>query len=193
MAYNPVPTVVTGDLWTASNHNTYIRDNFAAGVPGIIQAKGDLAVGSTVRAAGRLPVGANNLMLMADSSQSLGIKWGENPKILNTPLTNASWDGDSKSIGIYEITATTFNNSIPSDAKALFMSVVVQFPEQRSGRVRVYSGNTNKIQVIDVLAHDLWADEFGSGLVPLFNGKFIIAIASQNLSSIYVNVYGWIF
>ena len=30
MSYSPVPTVVTGDTWTASQHNTYIRDNFAA-------------------------------------------------------------------------------------------------------------------------------------------------------------------
>ena len=29
-SYNAVPTVITGDLWTAAQHNTYIRDNFAA-------------------------------------------------------------------------------------------------------------------------------------------------------------------
>jgi len=29
MTYTPVPTVYTSDTWTASNHNTYIKDNFA--------------------------------------------------------------------------------------------------------------------------------------------------------------------
>lgn len=29
MGYTAVPTVSPGDLWTAANHNTYIRDNFA--------------------------------------------------------------------------------------------------------------------------------------------------------------------
>lgn len=29
MAYSAVPTVATGDLWTAANHNQYIKDNFA--------------------------------------------------------------------------------------------------------------------------------------------------------------------
>jgi len=29
MAYTPVPDVTTGDDWTADNHDTYIRDNFA--------------------------------------------------------------------------------------------------------------------------------------------------------------------
>lgn len=81
MAYNPVPTVTTGDLWTASNHNTYIRDNFAAGVPDIFEAKGDIAVASGANAAGRLPVGSNGQILMADSSRTLGVKWGSMPTI----------------------------------------------------------------------------------------------------------------
>lgn len=29
MSYTAVPTVATGDPWSAANHNTYIRDNFA--------------------------------------------------------------------------------------------------------------------------------------------------------------------
>lgn len=29
MAYNAVPTAATGDLWTAAQHNTYIKDNLA--------------------------------------------------------------------------------------------------------------------------------------------------------------------
>jgi len=40
MSYSPVPTVVTGDTWTASQHNTYIRDNFAAVYNGIIPIGG---------------------------------------------------------------------------------------------------------------------------------------------------------
>jgi len=44
MTYTAVPTKSTGDLWTAANHNTYIKDNFAAGVPDIFTTKGDIAV-----------------------------------------------------------------------------------------------------------------------------------------------------
>ena len=29
MAYSAVPLVATGDLWTAANHNTYLRDNMS--------------------------------------------------------------------------------------------------------------------------------------------------------------------
>lgn len=58
MSYTPVPTYVTGDLFTAANANTYWRDNFAAGVPDIFEAAGDLAVGAGENAAVRLAIGA---------------------------------------------------------------------------------------------------------------------------------------
>ena len=34
MPYNAVPTKSTGDTWTATENNIYLRDNFAASVPG---------------------------------------------------------------------------------------------------------------------------------------------------------------
>lgn len=58
MAYNAVPTAVTGDLWTAANHNTYIKDNFAAGVPDIFTAQGDLTFATGANAASPLAIGA---------------------------------------------------------------------------------------------------------------------------------------
>lgn len=75
MAYLAVPTQSTGYLWSAADHNAYIRDNFAAGVPDIFTTKGDIAAASAADAAGRLGVGTNGQILIADSAQTLGIKW----------------------------------------------------------------------------------------------------------------------
>jgi len=75
MAYNTPPTKNTGDVFTASEFNTYIRDNFAAGVPDIFAAKGDLAAATGPDAATRLAVGTNGQRLAADSAQSAGMKW----------------------------------------------------------------------------------------------------------------------
>jgi hypothetical protein len=83
MAYTAVPTVATGDTWTAANHNTYIRDNFAAGVPDAFTAKGDLFVGTGADAGTRVGVGANGTELVADSSETTGVKW-------TTPAHNAT-------------------------------------------------------------------------------------------------------
>jgi len=75
MAYSVVPTVATGDVWTAAYHNTYIRDNFAAGAPGLFTTKGDLVVATGVNAAGRLAAGPIESILVSDPAAYLGMKW----------------------------------------------------------------------------------------------------------------------
>lgn len=78
MAYTAVPTKSTGELWSAADNNTYIKDNFAAGVPDIFTTKGDLAAATAVNAADRLAVGDDADYLVADSGAgggTVGIKW----------------------------------------------------------------------------------------------------------------------
>jgi hypothetical protein len=75
MAYNTPPTKSDNDVFTASEYNTYIRDNFAAGVPDIFSAKGDIAIATGPNAATRLAVGTNGQRLAADSTQANGVKW----------------------------------------------------------------------------------------------------------------------
>lgn len=45
MTYQTVPTVTTGDMWTASQHNTYVRNNFSELWP--YTAKNQLAYAAT--------------------------------------------------------------------------------------------------------------------------------------------------
>lgn len=89
MSYTAVPTQNIGDEWTAAEHNTYVRDNFAAGIPDIFTTKGDLAAASAADVAGRLGVGANGTSLLADSGETLGMKWaGAGPFIRYTKGTD---------------------------------------------------------------------------------------------------------
>jgi hypothetical protein len=67
MAYNTVPTLVTGDPWSAANANIYWRDNFEAGVPAIINAAGDLVYGTAANAATVLAIGAAKKALKVNS------------------------------------------------------------------------------------------------------------------------------
>lgn len=76
MSYSPVPEVEPGDLWTASQHNQYIKDNFAASVPDIFTTKGDLAAGTGADACERFGVGTDGQTLVADSTQTTGLNWG---------------------------------------------------------------------------------------------------------------------
>lgn len=75
MAYNAVPTVTTGDSWSAANHNTYIRDNFAAGVPDIFTAAGEIPYGTAANTASVLSLGSVGTVLMP-SSDGDAPEWG---------------------------------------------------------------------------------------------------------------------
>jgi len=68
MAYTAVPTITTGDIATAAWGNTYIKDNFAAGVPDIITADSEVIIGT----------GANAVEVVAilDSSNRLKHEYG---------------------------------------------------------------------------------------------------------------------
>lgn len=68
MSYTAVPTVSTGDVWTASNHNVYIRDNFRAVAPGNVTTKGQLAIGGGANALTLLGVGADGESLHGDAA-----------------------------------------------------------------------------------------------------------------------------
>ena len=79
MAYTEVKTVIDGDSWTANDMNVYVKDNFAAGVPDLMTTKGDIVAATGADAAARVGVGANGTVLIADSTQAAGVKWGTHP------------------------------------------------------------------------------------------------------------------
>jgi hypothetical protein len=56
----------------------------------VVDAKGDLLVGTAADTAGRLAIGTNDYVLIADSSQALGVKWGQLPAagIANSAVTS---------------------------------------------------------------------------------------------------------
>ena len=60
----------------AAAHMNEIRDLLNRVAPAKVTAKGDLVVGSEAHEIGRLGVGTNNQVLVADSAESLGVKWG---------------------------------------------------------------------------------------------------------------------
>lgn len=65
MAYSIVPTVITGDSWSASQHNTYIKNNFTALWP--FTTKGDIAYCNTSTTLSRLPIGTEGQILSSIS------------------------------------------------------------------------------------------------------------------------------
>lgn len=99
MGYSTVPYVNSGDTWTAAQHNTYIRDNFAALWP--YTDAGDIVVASSAYVVTKLPIGAENTILINDNDS---VSWGTLSQIYcqlevgTTSISNASWELLSYSI-----------------------------------------------------------------------------------------------
>jgi hypothetical protein len=191
MSYNPVPLVVTGDAWTAANHNIYIRDNFAAGVPAIFTAKGDLAVGSAAQTAVALPVGSNRKFLMALDSETSGLVY-DNPYFVSTDsMRNDGYMGDTINVGTYTIVAHDFNSLIPVTAKAINVSISAQWTSANSGyycRMIKPTCNGNGILVRSMVANYF---NDNSGIVGLDDsGQFSIVVAGASCV-VYIDIYGY--
>ena len=95
MTYNRMPLQSTDGAWTAASNNTYIKDNFAAGIPHIFEAKGDLAIATQADAADNLAVGEDGSHLVRDNTQDTGVKWGKGLVPIGGILI---WSGSTGSI-----------------------------------------------------------------------------------------------
>jgi hypothetical protein len=131
MAYSSVPTVATGDLWTAANHNTYIRDNFAAGVPAIFTTAGDLAYASGAAVAARLPIGSNGQVLKVSSGLPV---WGSSLEITKLVAATQSIPHNSATLVQFStevIDTGNFSNLATSNTR-------ITIPAGFDGIVEVY-------------------------------------------------------
>lgn len=91
MPYDELPPKTSGSVFSLVDYDT-IRTNFAVGVPAIINAKGDLVIGSGVQSAGRLAVGSVGHTLIPDPTAPLGVAW--HPQPLCVVTHNAEQDPD---------------------------------------------------------------------------------------------------
>ncbi len=85
----------------------------------IWDAKGDLAVGSGADAADNLTVGANDTILMADSAQTLGLKWVApiSPSAVSTAAAEGTGDNFSRGDHVHAHEAAHIAHDSLWDAK----------------------------------------------------------------------------
>lgn len=165
----------------------------------VIDAKGDLIIGSSADNVSRLAVGSNNYVLMADSTQTLGIKWSAlsgattstsgivqlNDTYSSTsttlaPTANAlksAYDALTSSISTKEDRALTINTQtgtsytlVSSDAT----SKLVRFTNSSAVSVTVPAATFTAGQVINM-------GQFGSGSVTVVAGSGVTINATPSL------------
>ena len=123
----------------AKNSNTdmdfkWVAD--ASGIPAtIIDAKGDLIVGTAADTAGRLAVGTNGYVLTADSGETSGIKWAAASSGGQTVITTGS----------VPTNAATFTiSSIPSSYNDLILVIDdIQYGSDEGLRLRMNGVTTS--------------------------------------------------
>lgn len=98
------------DTWVPVGVGPHTHDNFVTATT--IDAKGDLLAGSAPDTVGRLPIGANGTLLVADSTETLGMAWRSiltltAPTSSTVPLTVKG--ATSQSANLFNVTDSSNN------------------------------------------------------------------------------------
>jgi hypothetical protein len=159
----------------------------------IVDAKGDLIVGTASDSVSRLPLGSNNFVLTADSSQTLGVKWSaltlastSSPGVVqlndgysSTSITQAPTANALKtvfdlkanhSLSINEQTGTSYT-LVANDA----LTKIVKFTNSSAVTVTVPPATFTVGQQINIA-------QYGAGKVTLVGGSGITVSANPSLS-----------
>lgn len=75
MAYLTPPTKSDGNILTAAEWNTYVRQNMIDTPPDVFTQAGQLLIGTGVDSASLLAPGGEGYFLRANSAQALGVDW----------------------------------------------------------------------------------------------------------------------
>lgn len=146
-----------GEIWkklTGAGNTGWVRILDAA----LVDAKGDLLVGTADNVVARLPVGADGQVLVADSAEDEGVKWddvagGGGPRVIRVTL-----DGNGT---VLTTGAKTVYVSVPFDCTI--------------DKVRLLADVTGSVVV------DIWKDTYAN--YPPTNADTITASAKPTLSS----------
>lgn len=142
MAYTPHPTVISGMTWTASNQNSFVRDNLAALWP--YTAAGDLAYANAPNTLARLGKGTAFQVLRMNSGATAP-EWATSTGLHARAMVSFSPGGQS-AVGptFVDITGATLNLTLTTACTVLVFAVVTGYNDVvgRDFRVRAVVNGT---------------------------------------------------
>lgn len=153
---NEPPTVglVNGLIWVDKDSpalDTYVYDSTSTPSPWvrindikkIVQAKGDILVGSASTDVDNLSIGANGTVLTADDTQTLGVKWQavstySQPTLGSTAIPSGSTISNINGLTINSTTIPTSKTLVATDSYAY----VIPSMSGNSGKYLTNNGDT---------------------------------------------------
>ncbi len=122
MTYQVVPTVATGDIWSAANHNTYLRDNLAALWP--YTTAGDVVYASSASALARLAAGAENQVLKVASGLPV---WGNVPGLIDIQIAKSTAEKQYTTSTWEDHPGLSITLTLPRTSTILMLSTVTGY------------------------------------------------------------------
>jgi hypothetical protein len=197
MAYGITPKVAFGDLWTAAQHNAFIKDNFAAAIPDIFTTVGDMAYASVADAAARLAIGTNNQAFCVNSGATAP-EWvtlsfvgcsvyrsSDQTGIVDSTPTNVLFNAENfDTDGFHSTSTNTDRITIPSGEDGLYLlCAMVEWIDNLGGvhAIRLKKNGTTYL-----------GEGAGDSLVTTSTdeGTYVMAVADLDASD-YVVVEGY--
>ncbi len=191
MTYTAVPTVATGDVWTASNHNLYIRDNFRATVPDQVTTKGELVVGGGANTLELLTVGADNQILHGD------ITWVNIVNFLDFGSSGFGADGSFSSSGSGNYHVPTVFTDVPEGANWIYC-LIERYQGASTGFFALYPSYDTTVESMRVNVYD---DDTNTnprysqchGIMPLDSTGGLFYLATDGAVECSLRVFAWMY
>jgi hypothetical protein len=164
-----LPQYDAGILYFVSSSSAVFYDYIQVGATSPLTTKGDLYGFGTSDA--RIPIGTNNHVLTADSTQSLGLKWA-------APSGGASFVGASAIASSNQVISTATFTQINFDGVDQFDTDAFHDPASNNSRMTIPAGKAGKYAVYGRVNIDT-TNNTGRRIVEIYkNGS---AIANMNI------------
>lgn len=133
MAYSPPPSKTAGSTFDLTAYDA-VRDSILASAVASFSAKGDIFGGTGSTAGTRLAVGANDSILVADSSQTTGLAWQICPAVAvknsgtfdpsTSTWVSVTWDSeDNDTDGMHSTSSNTSRLTVPSGGAGYYLVI----------------------------------------------------------------------
>lgn len=184
MSYTALPVTATGDVWTASNHNLYIRDNFRAVPPDIVAAKGDLIVGGGADALEILNIGSDGRFLSSNIDW-----WGYSNLFLF--ISDTETDGyQLETAGSGNFHVPTYFSDVPEGANFIYCRIEGALAASTASFI-LYPSYDTTVEAMRIDAHGSTTYSISHGIMPLDSTGGVYYNMTDTDFSMYV--YAWMY
>lgn len=137
MPFTPLPTVAPGDSWSASQHNTYLRDNLAALWPYL--ATGDITYLQSPGNLARLAIGSAGQVLTVSPNLPALPVWANIPSPLHARgvVSTVGIQQSTTSTAPVDITGAVINLSLTKPCTIVVIGNAVGFAGSGGGSYNV--------------------------------------------------------